>query len=114
MTITGFHAHVYYANQDQQRQALLIREKIGSLIPKASLGQMRQTAVVFHPLPMFQISIATSNFAQLVSWLMLNRGALSILVHPLTGDPWLEHTEQALWLGEPLTLDLDVLRTHST
>lgn len=50
----------------------------------------------------------------LVPWLMLHRGRLRVLVHPLTGDPYAEHTAQALWLGEPLSLDLVRLRQIKT
>ncbi len=48
-------------------------------------------------------------FGALVTWLMSSRDGLSILVHPLTGDPVAEHTEHALWLGDPLPLDVDCL-----
>jgi DOPA 4,5-dioxygenase len=43
-------------------------------------------------------------------WLMLNRGALTILVHPETGDAWADHARHAAWLGGILPLDLDRLR----
>jgi len=33
---------------------------------------------------------------------------LSVLVHPLTGDPLPEHSDFASWLGEPIALRLDV------
>ena len=43
-------------------------------------------------------------------WLMLNRGGLDVLVHPETGDAYDDHLANALWLGKPLPLRLDVLR----
>jgi DOPA 4,5-dioxygenase len=41
---------------------------------------------------------------------MLNREGLDILVHPLTGDDVSDHTRFALWLGDKLELNIDVLR----
>ncbi len=40
---------------------------------------------------------------------MLNRGGLTILVHPETGDDLADHSDHAVWLGPSLTLDLSVL-----
>ncbi|MEM9491188.1 MAG: DOPA 4,5-dioxygenase family protein [Myxococcota bacterium] len=110
MNITGYHAHVYFDGPEQREQALALRRAVETLIPDARLGRVHSDPVAFHPQPMFQISFAAERFADLVPWLMLNHGALSILIHPLTGDALQEHTDQALWLGEQLPLDLDRLR----
>jgi DOPA 4,5-dioxygenase len=59
---------------------------------------------------MYQVAFADGEFAGLVSWLMLNREGLNVLVHPLTGDSVADHTRFAAWLGTPVQLKLDVLR----
>jgi len=41
---------------------------------------------------------------------MLNRGELGILVHPLSGDAYDDHSIFALWLGPQIDLRLEVLR----
>jgi DOPA 4,5-dioxygenase len=41
---------------------------------------------------------------------MLNRGGLSVLVHPETEDAYDDHTIHALWLGAPLPLRVDGLQ----
>jgi aromatic ring-cleaving dioxygenase len=46
-------------------------------------------------------------------WLLLNRGELSVLVHPLTGNDYDDHSRFALWLGTPLPLKLEVLQRAS-
>jgi aromatic ring-cleaving dioxygenase len=45
-----------------------------------------------------------------VPWLMLNRGGLAVLVHPLTDNAYDDHSKHALWLGTPIALKLDILR----
>jgi DOPA 4,5-dioxygenase len=58
---------------------------------------------------MYQVAFSTGEFARLLPWLMLNRGNLSILVHPLTGDDYEDHAHLALWLGPQQSLLLDRL-----
>ena len=41
---------------------------------------------------------------------MLNRGGLDVLVHPLAGSAYDDHTIYALWLGDKQPLRLDVLK----
>ena len=52
----------------------------------------------------------SSEFPRIVPWLMLNREGLSVLVHPMSGDAYLDHARFALWLGTPVELRLDVLK----
>lgn len=108
-TIRGYHAHVYFES-GQRDEALALRQAVKALIPEAELGRVHEGPVAFHTEPMFQVAIAPEHFSELVPWLMLNRGNLRILVHPLTGDPWQEHVDQALWLGEPVPIDREKLR----
>jgi aromatic ring-cleaving dioxygenase len=59
---------------------------------------------------MYQIAFAVDQFAAVVPWLMLNRGGLSILVHPITDDPVADHEMNPLWLGEVVAIDVEFLR----
>jgi len=47
--------------------------------------------------------------ASFLPWLMLNRDGLTILVHPETGDAYVDHTEHAAWLGGMLPLKVEAL-----
>jgi aromatic ring-cleaving dioxygenase len=63
-----------------------------------------------HTKPMYQLAFAGDQFAAVVPWLMLNRGGLSILVHPLTDDPVADHEVNPLWLGEAVSIDVEFIR----
>ncbi len=54
---------------------------------------------------------STELFAKLVPWITLNHGNLSVLIHPHTGEgqDYKDHTNHALWLGQPVPLSLELL-----
>src|SRR5215470_9752147 len=106
--IEGFHAHVYY-DSETRPVAERLREAIGGGFA-VQLGRWHDAPVGPHPISMYQVAFAVAEFPRLVPWLLLNRGELSILVHPLTGDDYADHAQFALWLGSRVELKLDVLR----
>jgi aromatic ring-cleaving dioxygenase len=110
--IAGYHAHVYYDRLTKKRAARL-REGLGSAFPAATLGSWHDEAVGPHTVAMYQVAFAAEEFAQIVPWLMLNRDGLDVLVHPLAGNAYDDHTIYAMWLGEKLPLKLDVLKRVS-
>jgi DOPA 4,5-dioxygenase len=106
--ITGYHAHIYY-DPATRATAERLRAGIGDRFT-ARLGSWHDEPVGPHPIAMYQVAFAVEEFPRLVPWLLLNRGELDVLVHPMTGDAVADHTRHALWLGTPLPLRLDVLR----
>lgn len=64
-----------------------------------------------HPIGMFEVNLFTpAQFGAFISWLVINRGPLSALVHPNTGDDIRDHTQRATWLGQPFPLQVGLLR----
>lgn len=108
--ITGFHAHVYFGGATREKAARL-RDGVAARFA-VEIGQWHDGPIGPHPEPMYQIAFASDQLGPLVAWLMLNREGLRVLVHPLTGDEVADHTERPLWLGEPLPLDVELLRRH--
>ena len=71
--------------------------------------------------PMWQLVLPQSDrmhedLGRCISWLMLNRGPFSVMIHPNTqpqdgrGGSVEDHSENVLWLGAPLELNLAHLR----
>ena len=102
-TIASYHAHIYFDGLDQRALALKLREQIAARF-SVSLGGIHDGPVGPHARPMYQVSFAVELFAQFVSWLMLNRQGLAVLVHPNTGRERDDHRVHALWLGEMLPI----------
>ena len=109
-TVLEYHAHIYYL-PETRGAAESLREQLGAGFD-VRLGRWHDNPIGPHTRGMYQALFAASEFARLVPWLMLNRGALDVLVHPSTGDDLLDHTAHALWLGERLPLRLEALADH--
>ncbi len=106
--INGYHAHIYYRDDDERAKAATLREVL-SADPEMRMGRWRDEPVGPHPLPMYQVAFPSAEFAKVVPWLMLNRDGLTILVHPETGDDVIDHRDFPLWLGEKLDLRISFL-----
>ena len=111
--INGYHAHIYYDPAKTREVAAQVREGLGAAFPQATLGSWHDEAVGPHTVAMYQVVFDAGDFARLVPWLMLNRAGLDVLVHPLAGNAYDDHTVFAMWLGDKLPLRLDVLKRVS-
>ena len=106
--LKGYHAHVYYDAASKpvaQRLRDTIVGKI-NVVPGVFSDEPRGP----HPVPQFNIIFESPEFQNLVPWLMLNREGLDVLVHPLTESSYDDHSKNALWLGTPVPMRLDILR----
>ena len=71
-----------------------------------------------HPIAMFEVNLFTpAQFGAFIPWLVINRGPLSVLVHPNTVDPVTgkrdaerDHTQRATWMGERVLLDMSLFK----
>jgi DOPA 4,5-dioxygenase len=112
-SIKHYHVHVYYAPSTRGPAAQL-REQVAAAFPSATLGRWHDAAVGPHPQSMYQIAFPAELLGSLLPWLMLNRGGLTVLLHPETGNDYADHTDHAIWFGGILPLRLDVLSGFRT
>jgi aromatic ring-cleaving dioxygenase len=106
-SIAHYHAHVYYDPATSRSRAERLREGIAARFPQAVLGRWHDALVGPHPQSMYQIAFPAEMLGAFVPWLMLNRDGLTILLHPETGDDYIDHTAHAAWFGAVLPLRLD-------
>jgi aromatic ring-cleaving dioxygenase len=104
----GFHAHIYY-NAETKKAA----EKLLGVIAEkfaVEIGMLSDEPRGPHPISQFVAIFEVPEFQNIVPWLMLNREGLDVLVHPLTESSYDDHSKNALWLGTPVPMRLDILR----
>ncbi len=105
--IRGYHAHVYY-DAGSKPAAAELRAAIEARF-EVRMGRWHDRPVGPHPQWSYQVAFTPDLFAEIVPWLALNRGGLTVFVHPETGDDIPDHRDHAIWLGEKAELDLDAL-----
>ncbi len=110
MIIQGFHIH-FYCSLEQTEALNNIRTKmLTDLQSIEGAGPVRNRPVGPHPLPMFEAWFHPEYVGEVLSWALENRNGFSVLIHPLTGNDWLDHKEHSIWIGEKLDLNFDVLK----
>ena len=62
-----------------------------------------------HPCGSFEVWTPAQYLEKAMSWLMMNRGELTVLLHPLTTNEIEDHYARAMWLGPPYRLDFTQL-----
>jgi aromatic ring-cleaving dioxygenase len=106
--VKGYHAHVYYNAQTKPAAARLRETIVGKFAVEP--GGFSDEPRGPHPISQFNVIFKTDEFRNIVPWLMLNREGLDVLVHPLTESSYDDHSKNALWLGTPVPMRLDILR----
>ena len=104
----AYHAHIYF---DEAKKS--IARKLCNASAQQfglSVGRFHETLVGPHPCWSCQITFGTKDFEQFIPWLEERRENLTVLVHALTGNDYLDHTEFAYWLGQPVALNLSMFK----
>ncbi len=107
--ITSWHAHVYF-DAGSRDLAWEFREAVtAQLGDRIQMGRFHEREVGPHPRWSYQLTIAPSQFSDVVAWLTLNHGALDVFVHPNTDNELRDHRDCALWLGRSHQLNLQAV-----
>ncbi|KAJ5555063.1 hypothetical protein N7461_003533 [Penicillium sp. DV-2018c] len=112
-TQDGNEAYKYQNNPDQAAFARALWERIRREFPELRIYTFFDRPVGPHPVAMFEVNLFTpAQFGAFVPWLVINRGPLSVLLHPNTveTEEKRNHTQRATWLGDRIPLDLRIFK----
>lgn len=105
-----YHGHIYFSLNEIELAAQ-VRENIIKALPQLTYaGQLIPKPIGPHPKPMFEIHIPASHIDFAITTIEKLREGLSVLIHPVQHDEMAAHTVDARWLGEKLTLNLEILK----
>ncbi|KAI8073865.1 DOPA-like domain-containing protein [Gongronella butleri] len=114
--ILEWHFHIYFFqhNEQQKQAALDLRNRVLQLVRDGYFKVVPLHRVNFepigpHPIGSYEVWAPKEYFAEAFSFFTLNRGELSILIHPLTTLPRTDHSTRVSWLGKPFPIDLSAL-----
>ncbi|MDA0656738.1 MAG: DOPA 4,5-dioxygenase family protein [Proteobacteria bacterium] len=108
--IKNYHAHIYYDPATSRDRAAKLREEIAATFEHVVVGKWHDEPVGPHGGAMYQVAFEIPLFPEIVPWLSLNRNGLSVLVHPRTGQSRADHIDRAIWLGEPVGINMGNMR----
>ncbi|KAK7049290.1 hypothetical protein VNI00_005891 [Paramarasmius palmivorus] len=132
--IKEWHFHIYFhqKNAEEHHAALELRDAVlrlrrdGAFVA-VPLFRVNTDPIGPHPVGSYEIWVPSETFSSVFSYLCMNRGKLSILVHPLTREhvitnPYFlslcsdhrslqraDHEIRNAWIGPPFPLDLSTL-----
>lgn len=115
--VQSYDVHIYFQHTDKEESSFAksLRNKVVQGFPHLRVGRFHEKPVGPHPIGMFETDVQTSSeFAEFVPWINMNRGNLSILLHPNTGDPVADHTVNAAWFGDKLPINVEFLRWYAS
>lgn len=105
-SITGWHAHIYFDAATKPAARALCEAAVARF--GVAMGHMHDNPVGPHPMGSCQLSVSPEVFGDIIPWLALNRGGLTVFAHAESGDVLPDHTRHVVWLGESLPLDLSI------
>ena len=107
-TFDFYHTHIYFT-PTQVELAQRFRETL-SKQKYFRVSPLVDHPIGPHPLPMFEADFKGAHLHEALKFLAAERGELSVLVHPLSGNEILDHTTYAWFLGLKQNLLLDIFK----
>ena len=108
-TIHGYHAHVYFG-PGRTEQARALCEAAAARFPGLKMGRVHERPVGPHPDWSCQLAFRPALFAEVIPWLAMHRGGLTVFAHPISDSDLVDHRDRAIWMGAIRPLDLSALQ----
>lgn len=106
--IVAWHSHIYFSEETRHIAERLNEE----LQDRFKIWDYRwlDQANGLHPSPMFRFALLKEDFERYVYWILEARQGLSVLLHAITENVYIDHSYLTLWFGKQLDLGLERMR----
>ncbi len=102
-----YHSHIYFeANTIETAEKFY--EKFQTLNLDLQVSRMIHKPIGPHPSPMFEVDFKAEHFMTMIQFMQDHRNGLNVLIHPLSGNEILDHTDYAMFLGLKVDLNLAI------
>lgn len=104
-----YDVHVYYDGQEEQENAMILREKMKQEFPWMRFYPPKGFSIGPHPIPMWEADFGCfenrHKWNDVREFVEKEHGNLSVLIHPHSTDgDYADHTKHSFWLGGVLDL----------
>lgn len=106
--IKGWHAHVYF-DASSIGGARALCEDISRRFAGVEMGRVHEKLVGPHTEWSCQLAFRPELFNAVMGFLALNRGDLTVFIHPITGQDLIDHRDRCIWMGIARPLKLEAL-----
>lgn len=109
--VRSWDVHVYFDSTSTESTlfALELRYQTMQVFPDLTVNRPYRSPVGPHTQAMWSCELHTpEQFSRYIPWFCTRRGELSALLHPVTGNDLLDHTERCFWIGDKLPLRLQI------
>jgi len=116
---------IYKKNENQTKEATLLRNRFldkfhvdacnddcGTWCPKICHWDLNTGPIGPHPIGSWGIYLPLEQFTEAVSFISMYHGNLTVLVHPNSAYPKIDHLLNAFWIKTILLLDGDQLSDY--
>ncbi|MBI1215809.1 MAG: hypothetical protein GC185_08330 [Alphaproteobacteria bacterium] len=104
-SISHYDVHIYFNEGTLEGfEARQLAEALTRAFPDVTSEIYDVPVVGPHTKPNVEVVIDKKALGEIMQFLQINRGELSVLVHPRTGDEQADHHRSALWLGEKVEM----------
>jgi DOPA 4,5-dioxygenase len=106
--IKSYHAHFYFDHNSIETAKAIYTK--GNKLNNIRIGNFNDKIVGPHPTWSFMFDFPVKELTNIMAWIPFNREGLSVLVHPNTGNAYLDHIDYASWFGKRLELNISKLK----
>lgn len=105
-----YHCHIYFTQNSKSQVLSGLESLMNQNFKSLRLMQIVERPIGPHPKPMIELHFIDTDKSNIIEYLKNKPEFSSILIHEVTGNDYLDHTDKATWLGTILYLNFNAFK----